>query len=150
MCTLGAEIQRVAGPRRIIDVVPVYHRILSMRTGERLDRTREGWPILIGLRLTGLALLVLTATWLWDPPLMARLALPLPECVRWIGVGGFAFGCVWLMWMFVSLGRNLTNTVVTRRDAHFVESGPYRYSGILCIWGFCSQVLAWALLWGRG
>ena len=39
--------------------------------------------------------------------------------------------------MFVSLGRNLTDTVVTRRDAYFVDRGPYRYvrhpmySGIL-------------------
>jgi len=108
-------------------VVGMYHRILSMRTGEPLDRTKEGWPILIGLRLTGLALLALTATWLWDPPVMARLAFSVPEWVRWIGVGGYAFACVLLMWMFVSLGLNLTDTVVTRRDARFVESGPYRY-----------------------
>lgn len=108
-------------------VVGMYHRILSMRTGEKLDRTKEGWPILIGLRLTGVALLALTATWLWNPRLMAGLAFPVPERVRWIGVGGFAFGIVLLMWMFVSLGRNLTDTVVTRRDAHLVESGPYRY-----------------------
>ena len=29
--------------------------------------------------------------------------------------------------MFISLGPNLTDTVVTRRDAHFVDHGPYRY-----------------------
>jgi protein-S-isoprenylcysteine O-methyltransferase Ste14 len=37
------------------------------------------------------------------------------------------------------LGRNLTDTVVTRRDAHFVDHGPYRfvrnpmYIGILMV-----------------
>jgi protein-S-isoprenylcysteine O-methyltransferase Ste14 len=29
--------------------------------------------------------------------------------------------------MFHTLGRNLTDTVATRRDAHFVDNGPYRY-----------------------
>jgi protein-S-isoprenylcysteine O-methyltransferase Ste14 len=41
--------------------------------------------------------------------------------------------------MFISLGPNLTDTVVTRRNAQFVDRGPYRYvrnpmySGILMI-----------------
>lgn len=30
--------------------------------------------------------------------------------------------------MFRSLGRNLTNTVVTRAHVTFVETGPYRYA----------------------
>ena len=30
----------------------------------------------------------------------------------------------WLIWMFISLGPNLTDTVVTRRNARFVERGP--------------------------
>ena len=61
----------------------------------------------------------------------------MPDWVRWLGVGGFALSVSWLIWMFVSLGPNLTDTVVTRRDAYFVERGPYRYvrnpmySGIL-------------------
>ena len=29
--------------------------------------------------------------------------------------------------MFLSLGANLTDTVMTRRNAHFVDRGPYRY-----------------------
>lgn len=32
-------------------VVGGYYRIQSQRSGERLDRTKEGWPILIGVRL---------------------------------------------------------------------------------------------------
>jgi protein-S-isoprenylcysteine O-methyltransferase Ste14 len=51
----------------------------------------------------------------------------MPEWARWIGVGGFAFSVCWLIWMFVSLGPNLTDTVVTREHACFVDRGPYRY-----------------------
>lgn len=41
---------------------------------------------------------------------------------RWLFLG-----IVWLIWMFTALGSNLTDTVVTRKDAHFISHGPYRY-----------------------
>jgi protein-S-isoprenylcysteine O-methyltransferase Ste14 len=58
---------------------------------------------------------------------------------RWVGVAGLAGSVVWLIWMFHTLGRNLTDTVVTRRAAYFVDYGPYRwvrnpmYTGILLL-----------------
>jgi len=118
-------------------MVGIYHRARSMTSGERLDRTKEGWPLMIGIRLTGAATFGGTIAWLSNPGLFAWAALSVPEWVRWIGVAGFAFSVFWLSWMFISLGSNLTDTVVTRECAHFVESGPYRfvrnpmYTGIL-------------------
>jgi len=119
--------------------VGIYHRIRAAQGGDRLDRTKEGWPTLIGVRLGGLATFGSTAAWLWNPPWFAWAAFSVPDWVRWLGVGGFALSVSWLIWMFVSLGPNLTDTVVTRRDAYFVERGPYRYvrnpmySGILML-----------------
>ena len=116
-----------------------YHRIRAQRAGDRLERAKEGWPILIGLRLAGLVTFGSTIAWIWQPAWFAWAAFPLPDWVRWIGVVGFSLGIAWLIWMFVSLGSNLTDTVVTRRDAHFVDFGPYRYvrnpmySGILLV-----------------
>ncbi len=104
-----------------------YYRIQSQRSGERLDRTKEGWPILIAIRLIGLVTVGSTAAWLYKPPLFAWASSVTPERIRWIGVAGFACAVAWLIWMFHSLGRNLTDTVVTRRDAHFVDHGPYRF-----------------------
>jgi protein-S-isoprenylcysteine O-methyltransferase Ste14 len=116
-----------------------YYRIQSQRSGERLDRTREGWPILIGIRLSGLITAAATMAWLWKPALFGWASCPVPAGARWVGVVGVACGVAWLIWMFRTLGRNLTDTVVTRRDAYFVSHGPYRfvrnpmYTGILIL-----------------
>ena len=111
----------------ILAVVGGYHRLQSQRSGEPLDRSKEGWPILIGLRLAGLLTLGSTVAWLWNPEWFTAVALETPEPVRWIGVAVFACGIALMCWMFRALGPNLTDTVVTRRDAKFVDAGPYRY-----------------------
>lgn len=105
----------------------MYHRIRAAQSGDKLDRTKEGWPILIGMRLAGFATFGSAAAWLWRPFWFSWAAFPVPDWVRWIGVGGFAFTITWLIWMLISLGPNLTDTVVTRRNAKFVDHGPYRY-----------------------
>ena len=107
--------------------VGMYHRIRAAQSGDKLDRTTEGWPTLIGIRLAGLVTFGSAAAWLWKPERFAWAAFPLPDGARWIGVGGFALSIAWLIWMFISLGPNLTDTVVTREKAYFVDRGPYRY-----------------------
>jgi protein-S-isoprenylcysteine O-methyltransferase Ste14 len=63
-----------------------------------------------------------------NPSWMAWSSLPVPAWLRWAGA---ALG-VWvvpsiLFWVFHSLGRNLTDTVVTRREHTLVTHGPYRW-----------------------
>jgi protein-S-isoprenylcysteine O-methyltransferase Ste14 len=48
--------------------------------------------------------------------------------LRWIGACLAVFGVPPLLfWTFHSLGKNLTDTVVTRRDHTLVTHGPYRW-----------------------
>ncbi len=120
-------------------VVGGYYRMQSQRSGERLDRTKESWPLLIGVRLTGLLTAACTLACLAKPTWFTWASYPLPMTARWVGVAGLAGSVLWLIWMFHALGRNLTDTVVTRRHAFFVNYGPYRwvrnpmYTGVLLL-----------------
>jgi len=119
--------------------VGAYYRIRSQLSRERLDRTKEGWPLLIGVRLLGLLSIIFTFVWLGKPIWFAWASCSVPASARWLGVAGLAGSIAWLIWMFHTLGRNLTDTVVVRRNAYFVDYGPYRfvrnpmYTGILLV-----------------
>jgi len=117
----------VVGCLAVLVAVAAYHRIASQRGGERLDRSREGWPLMIGIRSLGLAGFIQIVVILNRPSALDWAKLPLPLELRWCGIALLAAACFTLCWMFISLGRNLTDTVVTRRDATFVQHGPYRY-----------------------
>lgn len=109
--------------------VPVmaYFRIRSQLTGERLDRRQEGWFILISLRLVAAIGAAVMFSFLVDPSLARWSSLPLPEWLRWSGVAMGAIAAVWVIWTFSHLGKNLTDTVVTRREHTLITSGPYRW-----------------------
>jgi protein-S-isoprenylcysteine O-methyltransferase Ste14 len=104
----------------------IYHRLRS-RTDERLDRRQEGWPILLGLRTLALAYAAGLIVFLVEPGWMAWASFHLPNWVRWSGAVLGALAGVLLIWTFRSLGHNLTDTVVTRRDATLITYGPYRW-----------------------
>jgi protein-S-isoprenylcysteine O-methyltransferase Ste14 len=106
--------------------VGIYHR-LRARTGERLDRCQEGWPILLSLRLLGLAFMVGLIAYVVNPRNMQWASLNLPAWARWLGVPIGAATIALVTWMFHTLGHNLTDTVVTRQNASLVTGGPYRW-----------------------
>jgi protein-S-isoprenylcysteine O-methyltransferase Ste14 len=107
--------------------IAIYHRVRSQATGERLDRRQEGRFILVTLRPLGLATMGGLIAYMLDPAWMAWAAVPLPAWLRWIGVGlGLIAGSL-LVWTFRSLGKNLTDTVVTRKEHTLVTTGPYRW-----------------------
>ena len=106
--------------------IGIYHR-LKARTGEKLDRRQEGVFILVTLRLVGIAGMAGLIAYLINPACLAWAALPLPIWLRWMGVGLAMIAGWLLMWMFRTLGMNLTDTVVTRKQHALVTTGPYRW-----------------------
>ena len=110
----------------LIMPIGIWHR-LRARTNERLDRRQEGLFVLIALRLAGLAGITGFIAYLINPACMAWAAVPLPAWLRWTGIGLGLIGGLLLVWTFRSLGRNLTDTVVTRKEHSLVTTGPYHW-----------------------
>ena len=107
--------------------ITAYHRLKSQATRERLDRRQEGLFILFTLRPVGISHMLGLLAYMVSPSWMAWSSLPLPEWLRWIGVGLGATAGGLLTWTLHSLGTNLTDTVVTRRKHTLVTNGPYRW-----------------------
>ena len=107
--------------------VTSYHRIQAAVSGERISHREEGYLFAAILRLAGLALLVSTLGYLCYPANFAWAALPLPTWVRWCGVASGMLCSLLMYWTLSSLGKNLTDTVITRANATLVTSGPYRW-----------------------
>ena len=113
----------------ILILLPIglYHRIRSQATREPLDRRQEGLFILATLRPAGLAFFGGLFAYLIRPASMTWASLPLPVALRSLGVALLAVAAVLLTWTFRRLGRNITDTVVTRRNHTLVLHGPYRW-----------------------
>jgi protein-S-isoprenylcysteine O-methyltransferase Ste14 len=105
----------------------LYHRLKSQGTGEKLDRLQEGIFILVFLRLFGWAGLTGLLVYMMNPSWMAWSSVRIPVWLRWLGVG-LMIVAVWLAtWTFKNLGKNITDTVVTRAEHTLVMTGPYRW-----------------------
>ena len=86
-----------------------------------------GAIILLDLRLSAVPPFFGSIAWMINPQWMSWSSVPIPVWVRW---SGFVLIGIWgllLVWTFKNLGKNLTDTVVTRREHSLVTTGPYRY-----------------------
>jgi protein-S-isoprenylcysteine O-methyltransferase Ste14 len=112
----------------VLVLLPIgaYFRFAS-QTHETLDRRQEGLFILATLRPVGASFWLGAIAWMLDPEWMAWSAVSLPVWLRGTGVGLIIIAVGLLVWTFRSLGRNLTDTVVTRQQHTLVVDGPYRW-----------------------
>jgi protein-S-isoprenylcysteine O-methyltransferase Ste14 len=110
-------------------VLPVmaYFRIRSQTTGEPLDRRKEGKFIYYTLRPLAIAPFGGLVAFMINPSWMEWSSFPLPTTVRWAGIGISVLAGLLILWTLRNLGRNLTDTVVTRRAHTLVSRGPYRW-----------------------
>jgi protein-S-isoprenylcysteine O-methyltransferase Ste14 len=123
------EIFRIAVIAAAAVVMPIglYHRIRSQATGEKLDRRQEGAFILATLRPLGVLVAAAVIAYMVSPRSMAWSSLPLPVWLRSAGVALALAAAALLTWTFQSIGTNITDTVVTRKDHVLVTHGPYRW-----------------------
>ncbi|HYQ96293.1 MAG TPA: isoprenylcysteine carboxylmethyltransferase family protein [Candidatus Eisenbacteria bacterium] len=108
-------------------LIPIllYHRIRSQATRERLDRREEGLVILLTLRPLALLFVICLVAYILDPSTMSWSSLELPGKLRALGALGGIVGGILLVWTLHTLGKNLTDTVVTRKAHMLIMHGPY-------------------------
>ena len=106
-----------------------FHRFKAAQSGEQISRKDEGLLFAIVLRLTGLILFVVTIVYLVAPTWVQWAIITIPRPLRWIGAITGILGSILMYWTLSSLGRNLTDTVVTRTNATLVTDGPYCWVG---------------------
>lgn len=107
--------------------VSAYYRWLARKSGEVISRRQEGTMALILRAAMTLPLLVAILLYAFLPGWMAWSAISLPVWVRWLGVG-LGVACLPLIWwVFSSIGSNISETVLTKREHKLVTEGPYRW-----------------------
>ncbi len=83
--------------------------------------------ILLLRAIVGLPLFVSVVMFLIHPRWMGWSALGIPDWLRWIGAGLGLLSVPAAWWVFRSLGRNVSETMLTRADQALVTTGPYRW-----------------------
>ena len=106
--------------------VGAYHRIRAA-SGEKISHREEGYVFAMVLRVAGLVLWIGTIGYLFFPVQFQWASMQLPDWLRWSGLVIGAFAPLLMYWTMSCLGKNLTDTVVTRADATLVTHGPYRW-----------------------
>jgi protein-S-isoprenylcysteine O-methyltransferase Ste14 len=104
-----------------------YHRYRARLHGETVARRREG-PLFLVLRgLMALTIFGALLVHTLRPDWMTWASIPVPEMLRWLG---FVLGVLTVPavhWVLRALGRNVTETVLTKEHHQLVTGGPYRW-----------------------
>jgi protein-S-isoprenylcysteine O-methyltransferase Ste14 len=105
-----------------------YHRHRAEKVGEEeISLQGEGLPTAVALRSSGLALMLSVLAYLVNPSWMRWSSLDLPRWLRWSGAGLGAVSLAVAMWIFRTIGKNITSTVQTREQHELITGGPYRW-----------------------
>jgi protein-S-isoprenylcysteine O-methyltransferase Ste14 len=107
--------------------IGIPHRMKAAASGEVISHKEEGLLFAATLRIAGLLLWLSTFAYLVFPASISWASIPLPMGIRWLAVIVAIASTSLFYWTLSSLGKNLTDTVVTRKDAVLVTHGPYRW-----------------------
>ncbi len=127
-----------------------YYRHKARRSGETIPRSRES-AALITTKIVGALLLYLPLlAYMVNPRWMAWSQMPLPASVRWLGAALGATCIPLIYWVVSSLGRNISETIFTKRKHELVTHGPYRWVrhplytvAMLLFLGFALLMASW-------
>jgi len=104
-----------------------YYRRRARAASETISRRREGGVFLLFRALIGFLLFVPVIMYVAAPQRMTWASFGMPEWMRWLGVVVGVLTIPVVSWVLRSLGRNVSETILTKREHEFVTAGPYRW-----------------------
>lgn len=130
-----------------------FRRRARAESGTIARRSEEG--LLIAARLlVALPLFLAVVLYIAAPSLMAWARLTaIPEWTRWIGAALALASVPMVYWVLSTLGANVSETVLTKREHALVTGGPYRWvrhplysTGLMLFFGIGLMNQSWLVL----
>ena len=104
-----------------------HHRAKARRESETIPRRREGGALFAARLFVALPLLLAIIMYAVSPRHMAWASFASPMWSRWLGVALGLATIPGVHWVLRSLGRNVSETVLTKSQHELVTHGPYRW-----------------------
>ena len=130
-----------------------FHRRRARVDSETIARSRESAPLMAGRLLVALPFLGGTIAYIVNPAWMTWGSIDLPAWLRWIGVVLGVAVIPGVHWVLSSLGKNVSETVLTKTDHQLVKHGPYRWvrhplytTGMTLLFALGLMTASWFLL----
>jgi protein-S-isoprenylcysteine O-methyltransferase Ste14 len=102
-----------------------YYRSRA-RSEETIDRSRESAPLKLVRALFALPGAIAILVYMLDPAWMAWSSYALSNTARWLGVYLGVALIPLNLWLFRSIGANVSETILTKEHHELVTEGPYR------------------------
>ena len=107
--------------------ISAYFRKTARESGDIIDRREEGTFVLFLRMAFGLPLLTAILLNIFYPQALSWSKIELPVSIRLIGVITSVLCAPLFLWVFQSIGSNISETVLTKRDHELATIGPYRW-----------------------
>lgn len=107
--------------------ISAYYRRRARLEGGTIARRQEGGAVLAARALGGLTAFAAILAHALIPAAMAWASFQSRDWVPWLGVVAGVVIVPMTYWVFSSIGRNVSETVLTKEGHELVTIGPYRW-----------------------
>ena len=108
-------------------VISTLHRWRARAAGGVIRRSEEPRILIAGRILFAVPLIAGPALWIANPRLMEWSSFGAPAGLRWVGVSLGVLVLCSAHWVLKSIGANVSETVLTKKNHQLVMHGPYRW-----------------------
>jgi protein-S-isoprenylcysteine O-methyltransferase Ste14 len=130
-----------------------YYRQRARRESETIPRRREGGLFMAVRAFVALFLLITVMAYAAIPQRMTWASFVLPAWIRWLGSIAGLLTISAVAWVLRSLGHNVSETVLTKKEHQLIMVGPYQWirhplytTGIILFVALGLMPASWLLL----